>query len=135
MISQRFLRNGIRFGSQLRFDDKVAIVTGAGAGLGKEYALQFAARGASVIVNDLGGARDGDGASTSAADAVVDLIKSNGGKATANYNSVTDGADIVKTAVDAYGKVDIVINNAGILRDRSLLRISPEGSYLISHSE
>ena len=130
MISSRFLRSGIRFSSQLRFDDKVAIVTGAGAGLGKEYALQFASRGASVIVNDLGGARDGDGASTSAADAVVDLIKSNGGKATANYNSVTDGVEIVKTAVDTYGKVDIVINNAGILRDRSLLRISPEGKLI-----
>jgi len=114
-----------RLASQLRFDGKVAIVTGAGAGLGKEYALQLASRGASVIVNDLGGGKDGDGASTSAADEVVNLIKSKGGKATANYNSVTDGVDIVKTAVDNYGQIDIVINNAGILRDRSILRISP----------
>lgn len=83
----------------------VAIVTGAGAGLGKEYALQFAARGASVIVNDLGGARDGDGQSTAAADEVVNMIKAKGGKAVANYNSVTDGVDIVKTAVDNFGRV------------------------------
>jgi len=88
--------------------------------------LQFASRGASVVVNDLGGARDGDGASTAAADAIVDLIKSKGGKAVANYDSVTDGANIVKTAVDSFGKIDIVVNNAGILRDRSILRISPD---------
>lgn len=125
MLSRRVLQS-FRRSSQLRFDDKVAIVTGAGAGLGKEYALQFASRGASVIVNDLGGARDGDGASTAAADEVVNLIKSKGGKAVANYNSVTDGVDIVKTAVDNFGKIDIVVNNAGILRDRSILRISPE---------
>lgn len=130
-----------RLVAQLRYDGKVAIVTGAGAGLGKEYALQLASRGAryicgyalifyfsyiSVIVNDLGGGVDGDGSSTSAADDVVNTIKMNGGKAVANYNSVTDGVDIVKTAVDSFGKIDIVINNAGILRDRSLLRISPE---------
>lgn len=115
-----------RLVAQLRYDGKVAIVTGAGAGLGKEYALQLASRGASVIVNDLGGGVDGDGSSTSAADDVVNIIKMNGGKAVANYNSVTDGVDIVKTAVDSFGKIDIVINNAGILRDRSLLRISPE---------
>ena len=77
-----------------------------------------------MVVNDLGGARDGDGASNSAADAVVELIKSKGGNAVANYNSVTDGDELVKTAVDSFGKVDIVVNNAGILRDRSLLRIS-----------
>ena len=88
--------------------------------------MQFASRGASVVVNDLGGARDGDGASTAAADAIVDLIKSKGGKAVANYDSVTDGANIVKTAVDSFGKIDIVVNNAGILRDRSILRISPD---------
>jgi len=120
-----------RLASQLRFDGKVAIVTGAGAGLGKEYALQLASRGASVIVNDLGGGRDGDGASSSAADDVVNAIKANGGKAVANYNSVTDGTEIVKTAVDNFGQVDIVINNAGILRDRSLLRISPEDWKII----
>jgi len=118
--------SSVRASSQLRYDGQVAIISGAGAGLGKEYALQFASRGASVVVNDLGGARDGDGASNSAADAVVDLIKSNGGKAVANYNSVTDGDELVKTAVDSFGKVDIVVNNAGILRDRSLLRISED---------
>merc|ERR1712002_299098 len=125
MLGRRVIQSTVRNNS-LRYDGKVAIITGAGAGLGKEYALQFAARGASVIVNDLGGARDGDGSSKAAADQVVDFIRSKGGKATANYNSVTDGAEIVKTAIDAYGKVDIVVNNAGILRDRSLLRISPE---------
>merc|ERR1711892_786770 len=126
MFSRRLLQSSLRSSSQLRFDGKVAIITGAGAGLGKEYALQFASRGASVIVNDLGVARDGDGQSTGAADEGVNMIKANGGKAVANYNSVTDGVDIVKTAVDNFGKVDIVVNNAGILRDRSLLRISPE---------
>jgi len=115
-----------RLASQLRFDGKVAIVTGAGAGLGKEYAIQLASRGASVVVNDLGGGRDGDGSSTSAADEVVSFIRGNGGKAVSNYSSVTDGSNIVKTAVDNFGQVDIVINNAGILRDRSLLRISPD---------
>merc|ERR1711935_914098 len=126
MFSRRLLQSSLRSSSQLRFDGKVAIITGAGAGLGKEYALQFASRGASVIVNDLGVARDGDGQSTGAADEVVNMIKAKGGKAVANYNSVTDGVDIVNTAVDNFGKVDIVVNNAGILRDRSLLRISPE---------
>ena len=125
MLTRKLISKSARFNS-LRFDGKVAIVTGAGAGLGKEYALQFASRGASVVVNDLGGARDGDGASTAAADAIVDLIKSKGGKAVANYDSVTDGANIVKTAVDSFGKIDIVVNNAGILRDRSILRISPD---------
>ena len=83
-------------------------------------------------MNDLGGGRDGGaGGATQAADDVVNMIKENGGKAVANYNSVTDGIDVVKTAIDSFGKVDIVINNAGILRDRSLLRISPEDWKLI----
>uniref|UniRef100_A0A8D9AY98 Peroxisomal multifunctional enzyme type 2 n=1 Tax=Cacopsylla melanoneura TaxID=428564 RepID=A0A8D9AY98_9HEMI len=109
---------------QLRFDGRVAIVTGAGAGLGRSYALLLAERGASVIVNDLGGGRDGDGKSTKAADTVVNEIRSKGGKAAANYNSVIDGDQIVQTALDNFGRVDIVINNAGILRDRSFARIS-----------
>lgn len=104
----------------LRFDNKVAIVTGAGAGLGRAYALFLASRGAKVVVNDLGGSFKGDGsASHNAADVVVDEIKKNGGVAVANYDSVEFGDKIVKTAVDAFGTVDIVINNAGILRDVS----------------
>jgi len=115
--------------SDLKFDGRVAIVTGAGAGLGKTYALDLAKRGAKVVVNDLGGARDGSGSSSSAADTVVDEIKAAGGEATANYDSVATiegGENIVKTAIDAYGKVDILINNAGILRDKSILKMSEE---------
>jgi NAD(P)-dependent dehydrogenase (short-subunit alcohol dehydrogenase family) len=110
----------------ISFDGRVAIVTGAGAGLGKTYALELARRGAKVVVNDLGGARDGSGSGTTAADAVVDEIKSAGGEAVANYDSVATvegGENIVKTAVDNFGKVDILINNAGILRDKSLLKL------------
>ena len=108
----------------LRFDDKVAIVTGAGAGLGREYALLLASRGAKVVVNDLGGSFKGEGANAKAADKVVEEIKSKGGIAVANYDSVEFGEKIVKTAVDAFGTVDIVINNAGILRDISFQKMS-----------
>jgi 3-hydroxy-3-methylglutaryl CoA synthase/NAD(P)-dependent dehydrogenase (short-subunit alcohol dehydrogenase family)/putative sterol carrier protein len=113
----------------LRFDDRVAVVTGAGAGLGRAYALELAARGAKVVVNDLGGARDGTGSGSAAADEVVAEIKKNGGEAVANYDSVATpegGANIVKTALDAFGRLDILVNNAGILRDRSLLKMEPE---------
>lgn len=99
--------------SQLRFDNKVVIVTGAGAGLGKCYALFFASRGAKVVVNDLGASMTGEGGSSKNADLVVSEIKSKGGIAVANYDSVENGDKIVKTAVDAFGKVDVVINNAG----------------------
>ncbi|KOC64143.1 Peroxisomal multifunctional enzyme type 2 [Habropoda laboriosa] len=109
---------------ELRFDGRVVIVTGAGAGLGRAYALLFGSRGASVVVNDLGGGRHGDGSSTKSADAVVNEIKKNGGKAVANYDSVLDGAKIVKTAIDTFGRVDVVVNNAGILRDRSFAKLS-----------
>lgn len=105
--------------SQLRFDGKVAIVTGAGAGLGRAYALFLAERGAKVVVNDLGGSFTGQGSNSKAADVVVEEIKKNGGQAVANYDSVEFGDKIVKTAVDAFGTVDIIINNAGILRDVS----------------
>ncbi|XP_043466254.1 peroxisomal multifunctional enzyme type 2 [Leptopilina heterotoma] len=110
--------------NKVRFDDRVAIVTGAGAGLGRAYALLLASRGASVVVNDLGGGRHGDGSSKKAADVVVDEIRRNGGKAVANYDSVVDGEKVVKSAIDAFGRVDIIINNAGILRDKSFMRMS-----------
>jgi len=108
---------------ELRFDGKVAIVTGAGAGLGRAYAHLLAKRGAKVVVNDLGGSVSGEVKGTSStrpADVVVDEIKKLGGVAVANYDSVEHGDKIVKTAVDAFGTVDIVINNAGILRDISM---------------
>jgi NAD(P)-dependent dehydrogenase (short-subunit alcohol dehydrogenase family)/acyl dehydratase/putative sterol carrier protein len=114
----------------IRFDDRVAIVTGAGAGLGRAYALALAKRGAQVVVNDLGGARDGSGDGSQApADKVVDEIKALGGEAVANYDNVATvdgGENIVKTALDAFGTVDILINNAGILRDKSFLKMEPE---------
>ncbi|MBW2283295.1 MAG: SDR family NAD(P)-dependent oxidoreductase [Deltaproteobacteria bacterium] len=113
----------------INYDGRVAIVTGAGAGLGRAYALELARRGAKVVVNDLGGARDGSGSGSAAADEVVDEIKAQGGEAVANYDSVSTaegGQAIVDTAVNAFGKVDIVINNAGILRDKTLVKMEPE---------
>lgn len=106
----------------IRFDNRVAIVTGAGHGLGRSYALALGARGAKVVVNDIGGAIDGSGGSQTPAEAVVAEIVAAGGEAVANYDSVADrdaAANIVKTAVDAFGTVDILINNAGIVRDKS----------------
>ena len=115
---------------KLDFEGQVAIVTGSGAGLGRVYALELARRGAKVVVNDLGGARDGSGKGTVApADKVVDEIKALGGDAVANYDNVASpqgGESIVKTALDAFGRVDILINNAGILRDKSFLKMEPE---------
>jgi len=113
----------------IRFDDRVAIVTGAGAGLGRVYALELAKRGAKVVVNDLGGAPDGSGGAKGPADRVVEEIKAAGGEAVANYDSVATpegGQAIVDTAVKAFGKVDILINNAGILRDKTLAKMEPE---------
>lgn len=107
---------------EIRLDGKVAIVTGAGAGLGRSHALLLASRGAKVVVNDLGGAMDGTGASQTPAQKVVDEIKAKGGEAVADYNDVAKGELVVKTAVDTFGTVDIVINNAGILRDVSFLK-------------
>ena len=106
-------------GKDVRFDGRVAIVTGAGQGLGRCHALLLASRGAKVVVNDLGGSTSGEGKSSESADRVVEEIKQAGGEAVANYDSVEDGEAIVKTAMDAFGRVDIVINNAGILRDKS----------------
>jgi NAD(P)-dependent dehydrogenase (short-subunit alcohol dehydrogenase family) len=113
--------------SDITFDGRVAIVTGAGGGIGRTYALDLARRGAQVVVNDLGGSVNGVGGDDTAAQKVVDEIKAAGGEAVPNYDSVSTpegGANIVKTAVDAFGKVDIVINNAGILRDKSFLKLS-----------
>ena len=104
---------------EVRFDGRVAIVTGAGQGLGRSHALLLASRGAKVVVNDLGGSSGGEGKSSESADLVVEEIKKAGGEAVANYDSVEDGDAIVRTAMDAWGRVDIVINNAGILRDKS----------------
>ncbi|MEV5897263.1 SDR family NAD(P)-dependent oxidoreductase [Nonomuraea fuscirosea] len=132
----------------LRFDDRVAIITGAGHGLGKSHALLLAERGAEVVVNDLGGALDGTGASTGPAAEVADLITKNGGQAVASADDIStpEGARaVVQAAVDAYGKVDIVVNNAGILRDKSfgkmtveefdaVLAVHVRGSYLVSQA-
>lgn len=123
----------------------MVLVTGAGGGLGRAYALAFAERGALVVVNDLGGDFKGVGKGSSAADKVVEEIRRKGGKAVANYDSVEAGEKLVKTALDAFGRIDVVVNNAGILRDRSFSRISDEdwdiiqrvhlrGSFLVTRA-
>ena len=117
----------------IRFDNKVAIVTGAGGGIGKEHALELAKRGAKVVVNDLGGSVDGSGASD-AANEVVELIKSEGGEAISNGASVTD-LDAVKAMVnqtmEEWGRIDILVNNAGILRDKSFHKVTLEDFNLV----
>jgi len=117
----------------IRFDEKVAIVTGAGGGIGKQHALELARRGAKVVVNDLGGSVDGSGASD-AANQVVELIKSEGGEAISNGASVTD-LNAVKSMVEQtmteWGRVDILINNAGILRDKSFHKVTLEDFNLV----
>jgi len=131
--------------SDLRFDDKVVIITGAGNGLGKSHALEFAKRGAKVVVNDLGGSAFGDGADSAPAQVVVDEIKAAGGEAVANFDSVEDGDKIVETAMDTFGRIDVVVNNAGILRDKSfhkmtdddwdlIYRVHIKGSYKVAHA-
>jgi len=117
--------------NELRYDGRVAIVTGAGNGLGRAHALLLGARGAKVVVNDLGGDIHGGGKSSAAADQVVAEIKAAGGSAVANYDSVEDGGQIVQTALDHFGGVDIVINNAGILRDSSFAKMSADDWDLI----
>jgi NAD(P)-dependent dehydrogenase (short-subunit alcohol dehydrogenase family) len=114
--------------SELRYDGRVAVITGAGGGLGKTYAKLLGARGAKVVVNDLGGSADGSGGGTSMADQTVKEIVEAGGQAVANYDSVATpegGEAIIKAALDNFGKVDIVINNAGILRDKTFAKLEP----------
>ena len=132
-------------GSELRFDGKVVVITGAGAGLGRSHALFFGKRGAKVVVNDLGGTSTGGGKSSAAADKVVEEIKAAGGTAAANYDSVEDGDKIIKTAIDSFGRIDVLINNAGILRDVSfkkmtkddwdlIFRVHVNGAFRCSHA-
>jgi NAD(P)-dependent dehydrogenase (short-subunit alcohol dehydrogenase family) len=112
--------------ADIRFDDKVAIVTGAGGGLGRQHALELARRGCKVVINDLGGAVDGSGGSSEAAAKVVEEIKALGGEAIANGSSVTDDAGValmVKHAMDAWGRIDILVANAGVLRDKSFAKM------------
>jgi NAD(P)-dependent dehydrogenase (short-subunit alcohol dehydrogenase family) len=113
----------------IRFDDQVVIVTGSGNGLGKSHALEFARRGAKVVVNDLGGTLDGSGGSVSAAQQVVDEIEAAGGEAIANGANVTDYVqveDMVSQALDKWGRVDVLVNNAGILRDKTFAKMELE---------
>jgi len=112
--------------ADIRFDGKVAIVTGAGGGLGRQHALELARRGAKVVVNDLGGSVDGSGGSSAAPEAVVAEIKAFGGEAIANGSSVTDDAGVahmVQQTLDAWGRIDILVANAGILRDKTFSKM------------
>ncbi|MEE2679127.1 MAG: SDR family NAD(P)-dependent oxidoreductase [Myxococcota bacterium] len=129
-------------------DGKVAIVTGAGGGIGREHALFLAREGAAVVVNDLGGARDGSGGGSAMADTVVDEIRAAGGEAAANYDSVATvegGQSILQSALDAFGRIDILVNNAGILRDKSfanttedlwdiVVQVHLKGTYCVTHA-
>jgi NAD(P)-dependent dehydrogenase (short-subunit alcohol dehydrogenase family) len=118
----------------LRFDEQVVIVTGAGNGLGKSHALEFARRGARVVVNDLGGTRDGSGGSSEAAQAVVDEIESEGGRAMANGANVASESEVgtmVAQALDQWGRVDVLVNNAGILRDKTFAKMPLDDFRLV----
>ncbi|KAJ5579991.1 uncharacterized protein N7459_005976 [Penicillium hispanicum] len=118
--------------SELRFDNQTVVVTGAGGGLGKAYALFFASRGANVVVNDLGGSHKGEGQSSKAADVVVEEIRAAGGKAVANYDSVENGEAIIDTAIKNFGRIDVLLNNAGILRDVSFKNMKDSDWDLIN---
>ena len=129
-------------------EGKVAVITGAGGGIGREHALAMAKEGAAIVVNDLGGTRDGGGGGTSMADETVQLVKQAGGEAVANYANVATvegGQDILKSALDAFDQVDILVNNAGILRDKSfanttedlwdpVLAVHLKGTYCVTHA-
>ncbi len=129
-------------------DGKVAIITGAGGGIGRSHALLFAREGAKVVVNDLGGPRDGSGTDASAAEKVVQEIRGAGGQAAANHDNVSSAegaAGILKTAIDAFGRVDVLVNNAGILRDKTFLKMEEanfdavvtvhlKGTFLVSQA-
>ena len=120
--------------SDIRFDNRVAIVTGAGGGLGREHALELARRGAKVVVNDLGGSMDGSGGNSEAAEKVVAEIKAMGGEAIANGSSVTDDKGVQKMIDDTmatFGRIDIIIANAGILRDKSFSKMTIEDINLV----
>ncbi|KAL8871386.1 MAG: hypothetical protein Q9174_002771, partial [Haloplaca sp. 1 TL-2023] len=116
---------------ELRYDGQTVVVTGAGGGLGKAYALFFGSRGANVVVNDLGGSFKGEGSSSKAADVVVDEIRAAGGKAVANYDSVENGDRIIDTAIQTFGRIDVLLNNAGILRDVAFKNMSDQDWDLI----
>ena len=129
-------------------EGKVAVITGAGGGIGREHALAMAKEGAAIVVNDLGGSRDGSGGSTSMADETVELVRKAGGEAVANYANVATmdgGLDILKTALDTYDQVDVLVNNAGILRDKSfanttedlwdpVIAVHLRGTYCVTHA-
>ena len=118
----------------MRFDGKVAIITGAGGGLGRAYAIELARRGAKLVVNDLGGSLDGSGRSSEAADRVVDEIRAAGGEAMASGASVTSVADVqamVDAARNRWGRIDILVNNAGVLRDKSFAKMEIEDFRLV----
>ena len=129
----------------IRFEDKVVVVNGAGGGLGRAHALLFARHGAKVVVNDLGGSAQGEGANASAADRVVEEIRQAGGTAVANHDSVTDGDKVIQQALDSFGRIDVVVNNAGILRDKTfhkmddadwdlVYRVHVEGAYKVTRA-
>lgn len=134
--------------ADLGYDGKVAVITGAGGGLGRSHALELAKRGALIVVNDLGGSVDGQGGSHTAAQQVVDEIVAAGGEAVANYDTVATaegGQSIIQTALDSFGRIDIVINNAGILRDAAFKNMTPEllepvidvhlkGAFYVTHA-